>query len=88
MRLTVTFGNPQLNIALGEQKLSASTGTPIARDYSDVPIYDGEYVVIPMAYEEQTLQTRAKLLTQNVKVTEIPYYEVENLSGGYTVNIG
>lgn len=78
MRLTVTFGNPRLTV---------TTGTPIVREYEDVPVYDGEYVVIPMAHEEQTLQTRAKLLTQNVRVTEVPYYEVENLSGGYTVNI-
>lgn len=88
MRLTVTFGNPRLNISIGNEKLSASTGTPVARDYTDAPIYDGETVVIPLAREEQTLPTRGKLLTANVTVLEIPYYEVSNPSGGYTVNIG
>jgi hypothetical protein len=44
--------------------------------------------VIPLAREEQALPTAAHLLTQDVVVREIPYYEVSNPSGGYTVNIG
>ena len=51
------------------------------------PVYDGEYNVIPKAYEEQVLQTKEKTLLENVTVQKVPYYEVSNTSGGNTVNI-
>lgn len=49
--------------------------------------YEGPYIVTPKV-EEQQLATRAKTMTDNVTVLEIPYAEVSNLSGGYTVTIG
>lgn len=48
--------------------------------------YEGEYTVIP-AVTEQTLETREKLLADNITVKEIPYYEVSNPTGT-TVIIG
>lgn len=51
------------------------------------PVYEGEYNVIPKAYEEQVLQTKEKTLLENVTVQKVPYYEVSNSSGGNTVNI-
>lgn len=47
-------------------------GTPIAKEYVEPNIYDGEYVVTPSEYE-QTLQTTNKLLTDNVVVKEVPF---------------
>lgn len=55
--------------------------------HGDYDTYDGDYVVIPSAYE-QTLDTDHKLMTDDVTVTAIPYTEVSNMSGGYTVSIG
>lgn len=49
--------------------------------------YDGEYIVTP-SVEQQTLATADKLLTDDVTVKEIPFYEVSNNSGGTTVYIG
>lgn len=49
--------------------------------------YEGPYIVTPKV-EQQELATRAKTMTDNVTVLEIPYAEVSNLSGGYTVTIG
>ena len=54
----------------------------------DAPTYDGEYIITPLPREDQSLLTADKLLTKNILVKEIPYYETTNLSGGYTVNIG
>ena len=54
----------------------------------DYDIYTGEYHVIPAPYDEQTLLTNQKLMTDDVTVAAIPYYETSNLSGGYTVFIG
>lgn len=88
MRLSVTIGNPKLAVSFGNSKLDASTGIPVVKEYTGAPVYEGEYVIIPLAREEQALPTAAHLLTQDVVVKEIPYYEVSNPSGGYTVNIG
>lgn len=54
---------------------------------SSYPFYDGEYEVIPKAFQDTTLETSGKVLTQNVHVTEIPYWETSNPTGE-TVYIG
>lgn len=56
--------------------------------HGDLPIYDGEYIVTPKAFEEQILETANKAMRDNVTVLEIPYIEVTNPSGGTTVSIG
>ena len=88
MKLSVTFGRPRLKVDFNPSKLNINLGLPIIRGHDDTPIYDGDYIVIPLAWEEQVLPTEMKLLTQNLTVLEIPYYETSNPSGGYTVNIG
>ena len=54
---------------------------------TDYDTYEGEYIVIPSS-ASQTLDTGHKLLINDVTVTAIPYTEVSNTSGGYTVSIG
>ena len=49
--------------------------------------YEGPYTVTPKV-TEQTLETLAKTMTDNVTVLEIPYIAVSNPSGGTTVTIG
>ena len=49
--------------------------------------YDGEYVVIP-TFKTKTLETKQKLMKENVTVEKIPVFKAENLGGGYTVVIG
>lgn len=49
--------------------------------------YEGEYNVIPRVYQ-QTLETKDKLMLDNVTVEIIPLSKVINLSNGYTVTIG
>ena len=51
-------------------------------------IYDGDYDVVPLAFQETILSTRNKKLIDDILVQEIPYYETSNLSGGNTVFIG
>ncbi len=53
----------------------------------DCVTYSGVYEVTPKVYA-QHLETREKHLNENVQVEAIPYYEVGNQSGGYTLNIG
>lgn len=54
---------------------------------SEYPFYTGAYHVKP-SQDEQTLHTAQKVMTGDVTVEEIPYYETTNESGGYTVIIG
>lgn len=54
----------------------------------NLPTYDEETVVTPLADSEQTLLTSGKYNKSNITVEKIPYYEVSNNEGGTTVNIG
>ena len=54
---------------------------------SDVPIYEGEYVITPKPFDDQTLETTGKQMINDVVVREIPYYETSNISG-ITIYIG
>ena len=49
--------------------------------------YQGPYEVIPKPWVDQYLDTDNKMMAQDVRVFEIPYYEVSNISGK-TVIIG
>ena len=53
-----------------------------------LPIYSGEYEVIPKVDEEQILHTSGYAMAQDVKVKEIPFFEVKNTAGGLTATIG
>ena len=49
--------------------------------------YDGDYNVIPRVYQ-QVLQTKDKLMIDDVTVEVIPLSKIKNLQNGYTVTIG
>ena len=49
--------------------------------------YDGNYEVVPTA-NFQLLPTAEKVLEDDILVHPIPYSEVSNKYGGYTVTIG
>ena len=49
--------------------------------------YTGAYEVTPKAWEEQILQTDGKLMTDDVTVFRVPYYETSNLFDGKTAYI-
>lgn len=52
-----------------------------------IPEYEGSYEIRPEVWE-QSMTTKRKLMRENVRVQEIPYQEVTNLSGGKTATIG
>ena len=49
-------------------------------------IYNGDYEVMPKTYS-QTLNTKHKLMNDDVHILEIPYFETSNESDGITVYI-
>lgn len=55
---------------------------------AELKTYQGNYSVTPAPYDKQTLQTDGLLMTDDVTIHEIPYYETSNTSDGTTVYIG
>lgn len=50
-------------------------------------LYSGSYEITP-SVKKQTLSTKNKLLSKDITVFEIPYYEVSNVANGVTIIIG
>ena len=50
----------------------------------EIPTYGGAYVITPKRDIEQTLQTKNKVMRDDVKCLQIPYHETENEAGGTT----
>ena len=50
--------------------------------------YTGRYQVTPLAYLDQILRTKDKVMEQDVTVEKIPYQTTSNTAGGYTAIIG
>ena len=55
---------------------------------STAPQYKGETTVTPRTYEETHLETKDKLMPDDVTVRKIPRYEVSNDCGGVTLIMG
>ena len=70
---------------LQEYELSLESQIIVGTYYADT--YEGPYLVTPVAFDDQTLQTENKLCTENIVVEKVPLWETSNLSGGYTVYI-
>ena len=69
--------------------LSGSTGkVDLTQGSAKVPVYSGEYEVIPKVEEDTTLATTGYAMAKDVVVKEIPHYEVKNSAGGTTFTIG
>jgi len=76
----------KVKIAIGgTNKISASVKSGGGTKYQE---YDGDYDVTPMIDTSTTLETKDKIMTDNVTVKKIPVYEMTNTSGGKTVIIG
>lgn len=77
----------------GVLKCSIRSTRPALKGYihiaagAGVEPYSGEYIITPMAFEDQTFETSNKLLLNDVTVRAIPYYETSNISGK-TIYIG
>lgn len=49
--------------------------------------YDGDYIVTPETIS-QKLETKNRIMSDDVTVLAIPFFETTNLGGGYTAIIG
>lgn len=44
-------------------------------------VFDGDYEVTPQAHDETVLATQGKLMSKDVTVHRVPYYETSNTYG-------
>ena len=49
--------------------------------------FDGNYEVTPKAFESQILETKNKMMKENITIKKVPYWESSNQSGGKTAYI-
>lgn len=54
----------------------------------DSKVYAGDYQVVPDVYATTVLETKDRLLSENIEVLSIPQYAVSNDAGGETLIIG
>ena len=69
----------------GESALSGTLSVATGGAYE---VYSGDYEVIPSTNSEQVLKTASKLLSRDVVVAKVPYFETSNDSNGKTAYIG
>ena len=69
--MKIEIGAPEIRAKVRAPKVTAETGTPVAREYTERPAYEGPYTVTPGA-SVQTLDTENLRMTDNVTVQAIP----------------
>jgi len=74
-----------MQVGTRNQNINMSIGAEYS--VAEGQIYEGSYEVTPKAHSDQTLDTKGKLMTDDVTVFKIPYYETSNLFDGLTVFI-
>jgi len=53
----------------------------VSKNIEEVPVYHGDYEVIPDANNDQILYTSNKILKDDITVKKVPYFETHNESG-------
>lgn len=79
-----SVGRLQGTLVGDHHKISGSLTIP---NTPGLEVYSGAYEVTPKAWEEQVLATDGKLMTDDVTVFRVPYYETINLFDGKTAYI-
>ena len=78
--LEVSESRQQYDLDVVESSLVFDLDSIVNIVAGSVADYDGEYTIIPKV-ESQSIPCENKRMRSDVTVTEIPYYEVSNVSG-------
>ena len=84
-KITGTISGGRAGNLIGQLQ-SQGTITGIINISDGIPEYQGGYIITPKIHA-QLLNTKDRILKDNISVLEIPYYETSNLTGK-TVYIG
>lgn len=77
MKLTPTFNPQNLSVSVSAPSVGADTGTPVVKEFVDIPAYEGEYSVTPTE-SVQMLETNGKRMADDVTIAAIPDNYVGN----------
>lgn len=85
-KIVVIEGQVSLeNLVKGEVNLNnmidGESGTFYLASAEAHETYNGNYNVIPSAFEDITLNTNNKIMQRDVTVSKIPYYQTSNTNG-------
>lgn len=69
--MTINVNPVSVTVKVGTAAVTASTGTPVVKEYLDRPAYEGAYEVTPSS-EMQVLETKHKRMTDNIIINPIP----------------
>jgi hypothetical protein len=91
MRMNVAFhkNDARFDVQFAQQPARFDTGfnnIQIVAERNVADLYAGSYEVTPEV-DAQTLSTAKKLMTEDLTVKAIPFFDVSNNSGGRTVYI-
>lgn len=90
-RFNVTFrdNSTRVDIAFRDDKKTFNTVfNSYQETQKDVIAYLGEYEVEPSVKNQSILETKGKLMIDDVTVKKLPLFKTSNESGGVTVYIG
>lgn len=71
----------------GDKQLNIDFGTVFEVPIDVSNVYNGSTLIRPKPYEIQILETKDKMLFDNITIDKIPYYKISN-NAGTTVYIG
>ena len=88
MKLNVSFEeSPEINVRFSQFECTFKPDFGEIVTVRNNDIYEGDYNITPRVYE-QILETKDKLMLNNITVEIIPLTRVVNLADGYTITIG
>lgn len=86
--MQVSVSNVEIPMTLSVSEVAVPMNVAVSYQMIDGQPYTGETEVESLLYEPYYLQTKNKVMPENVTVLPITILDVDNPAGGYTVTIG
>lgn len=81
MTIQTTIDNYAMSVEGTTESYSMSPDTAINVSLLPVATYDGSYTITPLANEDQVMETSGLLMTDDVTILQVPYFETTNTKG-------
>ena len=75
-------------VSVSDDGVNIAVGIGAAYTLVEGKPYEGETIVDPILYNPVILETKDKLVSEDITVNPIRILDVDNPAGGYTVTIG
>ena len=77
-----------IKLKVADSTIRLKIPVTVVHESTDGEIYQGDYTVTPKVTKEVLLQTKSKVMKNNVTVLKVPQFEVSNDAGGKTLILG